>query len=154
MQNRESTETCSKCIVRKKNHDTFWKMITHDHGRKTFRPFKENQLVHQSGVWSIMAYNMFLNLALDLFEKYSLWLNTGSLKYADNELLLSSQNTALFTMLEVRENYTSKERYILGEQKIINIFINKIKIASDCVAFKFNQSLCRDWKLYWSVLLY
>ena len=68
------------------------------------------------------GYKMFLNPALDLFEKYRLGFRIGNIHLgsptcADDELLLSSQNTELLTMLKVQENYENQERYNLANKK-------------------------------------
>ena len=81
---------------------------------KLSKPFNEYQGVHHGGIWSPTAYKMFLNQALDLFEKYRLGfkignIHVGSESCADDQLLLSSQDTELLTMLKVQQNTQMKK---------------------------------------------
>ena len=72
--------------------------------------------MHHGGIWSPTAYKMFLNQALYLFEKYRLGfkigntcIHVGSETCADDQLVLSSQNTGLLTMLKVQQNTQMKK---------------------------------------------
>ena len=86
------------------------------------KSFQEFQGVRQGGIWSPTAYKMFINPALDLFEKHQLGFKIGTIPMgsptcADDELLLSKQNFELKSMLKIQENYSNKERYMLSDQK-------------------------------------
>ena len=86
------------------------------------KPFQEFQGVRQGGIWSPTAYKMFINPALDLFEKHQLGFKIGTIPMgsptcADDELLLSKQYFELTSMLKIQENYANKERYMLSDQK-------------------------------------
>ena len=86
------------------------------------KSFQEFQGVRQGGIWSPTAYKMFINPALDLFEKHQLGFRIGTIPMgsptcADDELLLSKQNFELKSMLKIQENYSNKERYMLSDQK-------------------------------------
>ena len=107
-------------------------------------PFKENQGVHQGGIWSSTAYKHFLNPLLDSVVSNGVGLQIGSIfaglvAVADDLLFMADNEEDMECQLNVKGGYADEERYTVSDTKAKSMTHNLRPKAETNVSINGNE---------------